>query len=125
MLRTSSGSGRPLILAYMVSLKMFHASALSDAGHGFTSMRKGERRVSTPQERKKQSIFDLSPIPAHGHSSFQNGKHYGQRIKRNSTSMCFLFARGVWLTNSKGITRSIFFFRLRRLSSGLLTITCT
>jgi hypothetical protein len=36
MLHTSSGSGRPLILAYTVSSKMFHASVLSDAVHGFT-----------------------------------------------------------------------------------------
>jgi hypothetical protein len=56
MLRTSSGSGRPRPLAYTVSSKMFHASAHSVAGHGFTSMRKGGRRVSTPQERKKQSF---------------------------------------------------------------------
>ena len=40
-------------------------------------------------------------------------------------SMCFLFAKGVSLTNSKGITRSISFFRLSRLSSGCLTIACT
>jgi hypothetical protein len=106
-------------------LKVFHASALSDAGYGFISMRKGGRRVSTHQERKKQSILDLSPIPAHGHSSFQKGKHCGQRTKRSSTSMCFLFAREVSSTSSKGITRLIFFSRLRRISSGLLTIACT
>ncbi len=51
----------PLILEYMlVNLEMFHSSALSDAEHGFTSMQKGGRRVSTPQEHKKQSILDLS-----------------------------------------------------------------
>ena len=79
MLHTNSSSGRPLILAYMMAnLKKFHASVLLVAEHGFTSIRKGGRRASTPQERKKQSILDLTPIPAHGHSSFQNGKHYGQ-----------------------------------------------
>ncbi len=125
MLRTISGSGRPRTLAYTVSSKMYHASALSIAGHGFTSMRKGGRSASTPQERKKQSTLDLSPIPAHGHSSFQNGKHCGQLIKRNLMNMCFLFAKGVSLTNSRGITRSISFYSLRRLSSGCLTIACT
>jgi hypothetical protein len=41
MLHTSRGSGKPLTSIYMVSLKMFYSSALSDAGHGCTSMRKG------------------------------------------------------------------------------------
>jgi hypothetical protein len=94
MLHTSSGSGVPFILAYMmVNWKMFqvHASALSDAEHGFTSMRKGGRRVST-QERKKQFTLDLSPIPAHGHSSFKGGRNCGQRTKHSSTSTCSLFA---------------------------------
>ena len=125
LLRTSSGSGRLRTLVYTVSSKMFHASAHSVAGHGFTSMRKGGRRVSTPQERKKQSILDLSPIPAHGHSSFQNGKHYGRRIKRSLMSMCFPSVRGVLLINSRRMkTQSISFFRLRRPSNGFLTIAC-
>ena len=101
------------------------ASAHSVAGHGFTSMRKGGKRVSTPQERKKQSILDLSPIPAHGHSSFQNGKHYGRRIKRSLMSMCFPSARGVLLINSRRMKiQSISFFRLQRPSNGFLTIAC-
>ncbi len=61
--------------------------------------------VSTPQERKKQSILDLSPIPGHGHPSSQKGKHCGQRTKRSSTSMCSPFAREVSSTSSKGITQ--------------------
>jgi hypothetical protein len=100
---------------------MFHASALSNAGYGFISMRKGGRRVSTPQKRKKQSILDFSPIPAHGNSSSQKGKHFGQRNQRSSTSMCSLLPREVLSTSSKGITWLIFFSGLQRISSGLLT----
>ncbi len=129
MLHTSSGSGRLRTLAYTVNSKMFHASKHSVAGHGFTTVHiktaEGGRRVSTPQERKKQSILDLRPTPAHGHSSFQNGKHSGQRIKRNLMNMCFPSAKGVLLINSKGmITQSISFLRLRRPSNGFLTIAC-
>ncbi len=125
MLHTSSGSGRPLILAYMVSSKVFHASALSDAGHGFSSMRKGGKRVNTPQERKKQSILDLSPIPSYGHSSFQRGKQCGQRTKQSLTSTWSLSAREVLSIRSKGIIQSVYFSRLHWISSGLLTIACT
>jgi hypothetical protein len=106
MLHTSSYSGIPHILAYMVSSKMFYASALLDAGHGFTSMRKGGRRVSTPKGRKKQPILDLSPIPAHGHSSFQRGKRCGQRTKHSLTRTCSLIAREVSSIRSKGIAQS-------------------
>jgi hypothetical protein len=91
-------------------------------------VRKGGRRVSAPQERKKQYILDLrilSPIPARGHSSFQRGKHCGQRTKHSLTNTCSLFAREVSSISSKGINRSIFFSRLHRISSGPLTIACT
>jgi hypothetical protein len=100
---------------------------VSDAEHGFTSMRYEGRTVSTPQECKKQTILDLSQIPAPDHSSFQRGSHCGQRtyVKCSSTSMCFYFASEVSLISSKGTIYFISFFRLHRIFSGLLTIVCT
>jgi hypothetical protein len=52
-------------------------------------------------------------------------KHCGQRTKHSLTITCSLFARELSSISSNGIIQSIFFFRLHRVSSGLLAIAGT
>jgi hypothetical protein len=62
----------------MVSLKMVHASVLSNAEHhdGFTSMQKRGRRVSASQERKEAIYLIKWALYNHLHTSNYTRVHH-------------------------------------------------